>query len=219
MRDVRFVYDVSNFDKKHLPLLKEAIRRCEIILGRGYTRFLEILQEEYEDSNRLEGERGRWGGLTADQFLQRFLGKTVIHGVEPITGAAQVHYEVKYWFESYYTRANVTGYGLPKDDITRMNTRYLAQYDLEDNGDMRTLTRTIIHEKTHDMGASHDSSATRRRKNAISYVWGRAVERAHDEFLVAKMFDDVLAPVPAPSGPPTKLPKIYKKKKPWWVFW
>lgn len=108
----------------------------------------------------------------------------------------------------YYTEANVIGYGLPSDNKTRVNTRYLQGRSAKVALDRVLTGSNLLHEKNHDAGGDHDFKATTRRPNSWSYIFGEAYKIAF-----WRVFPWEMGTVDAPAQ--SKPAKVYKKK-PWW---
>jgi hypothetical protein len=146
--------------------------------------FLDSLIQEIRGSNNLEGELSEYRKASAAEVFIL------------LAGNGGLRLEV----EPYYSVKNVIGYGLPQDNITRLNTRFLNQYSAHNPVHIMLVGSNLLHEKGHDKGFEHDFWDTPRRKNSLCYVLNRAYEKAY--CTVNKIE-----------------PVVYVPRRPWWKFW
>ena len=161
MSQVKFTYDLSNIKSSQVGLFTKAIISMEEVVNS--IEFKDALNAELALSNNLEGELSVFKVIRSAQVIVDMLSLKSFLDID-----------------TYYTSANVYGYGYSSDDIIRINTKYTNRYNINNEQDLKALGRTLIHEISHNLGFKHDFKATSRRKNSLSYVIGRAYEEAYD---------------------------------------
>lgn len=185
-----WTFDLSELDSKYRELYTRAIEDMWQVVNSQH--FLDAFKEVVQGyAKYLEGELGKYRHDSPEEIVQMIR-----------EACKQVH------VRAYWTNANVIGYGLPSDDITRVNTRYLAGERADVAKDRMERGKNLVHEKAHDGGAHHDFNATARRDNSIAYLAGKAYEITYWRCFP----DEATTVVKTPSA------KVYKKK-PWWRIW
>lgn len=147
----------NNFDIKYRPIVTKAVEYMEDVVY--HPVFLEILKDEIEKSNGLEGELSDWKDALPVQIYAQML---------PII----------LYLNTYYTIADVIGYGTASDKQIYINTKYLSTYKIDNMIHLMMIGSNILHEDTHDKGFEHDYKATDRRKNSLSYIINRVYQRS-----------------------------------------
>lgn len=157
-----FTFNLDDVKSSQVGLFVKAIQTMESVVRSAY--FISALEDELEISKDAEGELSEF----------KVLGPVgIYHKI--------VEEKTNLKVRTYYTSSNVYGYGLPSDDILRVNSKYTDKYNISNEHDLKALGRTILHEHTHNVGFKHDFKATARRANSLSYIVGRAFERAYDD--------------------------------------
>lgn len=172
--------DTTKMSATHEVLLANAVMRMNHVLNHAY--FLSNLYAECRDSKNFEGETSLLrDGCSAARIVELLKQHPISLVVEP-----------------YYSIRNVIGYGLAGDEITRLNTKYLNNYNPLNMYHQMYVGSNLLHEHSHDIGFDHDFYATKRRKNSVSYILNRAYE---DAYITIYQLEKPVA------------------KKPWWKFW
>lgn len=185
--------DLSKLDKKYHELYRRSLRDVEIVLDSQY--FIDCIEEGLDQfKTRLAGE-----------LNSRLRNMSTVDAVARLKAACEKQTTI----EGYFTTANVIGYGLPSDDITRVNTRYLQGERADVAKDRAERGSNYVHEKSHDMGSDHDFTRTARRSNSWAYVMGYAYKEAH-----RRCFPEQYGTV---VRPPTGVkPKVRRRRFVWW---
>lgn len=191
--------DLKKADYKYHPLLQAAILRASTVWASQeyYDAFKDCIK-----TNGLSGELSNLKFKSFDEIYEKFF--EMKNGVRT----------VRLIIQTYYTPKRVIGYGVGGDDITRVNTKYLSSYTIDDENDLKEVGSNLTHEKWHDRGSDHDSSATARRKNSIAYLSNVAFEMAYKKLFIdplkptVPVFYDTVSDVELPGPVPSYVP--------WW---
>lgn len=189
--------NLSKLDKRYHELYRRSLRDVETVLDSKH--FIDCIEEDL------------------DQFKSRLAGElnSRLRNMSTVDAVAKLRQECEKQttIVGYYTTANVIGYGLPSDDITRVNTRYLQGERADVAKDRAERGSNYVHEKCHDMGSDHDLKRTARRSNSWAYVMGYAYKDAH-----RRCFPEQYGTIAKPPADQVKPIKV-RRKKPWWMFW
>lgn len=178
-------------EKKYKALFDASVADMLTVLNNP--RFLQIFAEELDDSRdakgTLKGELSSWKDKSAQEIFNRLF----------------VNGELRLIIKTYYSPKRVIGYGVHSDDNINVNTKYLADYTVDDPEDRKQVGSNLGHEEYHNRGMDHDFRATARRKHSVCYIFNEAYKRAYDELIIGVESRVVLPPI--------------QRRKPWWKLW
>jgi len=170
-------YHLVSYD--HKELLDRSIDRMEIVLV--HDAFKDALYDLISKSNELEGELSEWKNKTVKEIYEVLFdskdGDFCSITLEIFT---------------YYTAANVIGYGTAANKNIYVNRKYLNTYEPGNLFDLRAVGSNLLHEHGHDCGFDHDFDSTRRRPNSIAYILGKAYQIAYSQIYNIEYKEKVL---------------------------
>jgi hypothetical protein len=135
--------------------------------------FKEALGNEIFLSNDLEGELSDYKNASVEDIWKQLFDVKNVVG-QGYRGKVELDLAT---YNNSWTSA--IGYGLPTDDIIRLNIKYLKKLSPENPISLMDLGSLITHEFSHNRGFDHDFKKTKRRPNSLSYVINRAFESSY----------------------------------------